>query len=201
LRGRQFRLTIIERHTQRCEYLAAHLPSATILHGDGTNLAFLKEERIDSADVFISITASDEANIMSAIQAKDLGVGKALVLIHRPDYTHLVEKMGIDRAVSPRAVMAGEMLSMLHKEKVFTLAKLGEGKAEILQLVVEGEDFVGHSLRDISLPGGALVLSLKHGRDFTVPQADTRFQLEDTVLVICHSDQRKEVVRLITGTA
>ena len=201
LRSRNIRLTVIERHTQRCEYLAAHLPAATILHGDGTNLAFLKEERIDSADVFISTSASDEANIMSAIQAKNLGAKKVLVVIHRPDYTHLVEKIGIDRAISPRMVMAQEMLVLLRKEKVFTLATLDDGKAEILQLVVEGEDFVGHRLRDLSLPDGTLVLSLQHGREFLVPQADTRFQLDDNILVICRQEQRRELVKLITGNA
>jgi len=201
LRGHNFRLTIIERHAQRCESLAALLSQVTILHGDGTNLAFLKEERIDNADVFISTTASDEANIMSAIQAKNLGVKKVLVVIHRPDYAHLVEKMGIDRAISPRVVMAQEMLSLLNKEKVFTLATLDGGKAEILQLLVEGKDFVGHSLRDLSLPDGVLVLSLRHGRDFVVPQADTKFQPADNILVICRQAQRKELVRLVTGSA
>ena len=201
LRSRDFRLTVIERDSQRCEYLASYLNQATILHGSGTNLAFLKEERIDKADVFISTAASDEENIMSAVQVKNLGVKKVLVVIHRPDYAHLVEKIGIDRAISPRVVMAREMLSLLNKERVFTLATLDGGKAEILQLVVEGKDFAGHSLRDLSLPEGVLVLSLRHGRDFVVPQADTRFQLEDDILVICRRDQRKNIVRLITGSA
>lgn len=201
LRSRNFRLTVIERHSQRCQYLATHLPTATILHGDGTNLAFLKEERIENADVFISTTASDEANIMSAIQAKDLGVKKTLVIIHRPDYTHLVEKMGIDRAVSPRIVMAREMLSLLQKDKAFTLAKLDEGKVEILQLVVEGEEFVGKSLRDITALGGALVLTVQRDKEIIIPRGETKFQLGDTVLVICRVEQRREVVHLVTGGA
>jgi len=199
LRSRSFRLTIIERKQERCELLASILPQATILHGDGTNLAFLKEERIDNADVFISTSASDEANIMSAIQAKDLGVKTVLVTIHRPDYADLVEKMGIDRAVSPRVVMAREVLSLLTKDKVSKLATLDDGKAEILQLTVEGEDFVGQSLRKLTMPEGTLVLTLQRGLDVIVPNADTEFQLDDTVLVICRSKQRKKIIRLIVG--
>ena len=201
LRSRNIRLTVMERDAQRCEHMASLLPQATILHGDGTSLAFLKEERIDNADVFVSTTASDEANIMSAIQAKDLGAKKVLVVIHRPDYAHLVEKIGVDRAVSPRVVMAEEMLSLLNQDKVCTLATLDDGKAEILQLTVEGEGFVGHSLRDLSLPDGVLVLSLRHGRDFIVPRADTVFQPQDGILVICRPAQRKELVQLVTGSA
>lgn len=196
-----FRLTVIERQTSRCHHLAAVLPHATILNGDGTSLDFLKEERIDNADFFISTTASDEANIMSAIQAKNLGVRKVLVVIHRPDYADLMAKMGIDQAVSPRVVMAREMLSLLRKGKISTLARLDNGQTEILELAVQGEDFVGKRLRNLSLPGGALVLTLQHDRQVTVPHADTEFQLGDTVLVICPTPQRKKVVRLIVGNS
>jgi len=197
----RFRVTVIERDAERCEYLAAAMSRATILHGDGTKLAFLKEERIESADVFISTTASDEANIMSAVQAKDLGVPQVLVVIHRPDYAGLVEKMGIDRAISPRVVMVREMLGLLGRGKMSTLARVEDGTIEILQLAVEGEDFVGRRLCDLALPGGALVLTLQRGREVLVPHANTEFQLGDTVLVICRDEHRKELVRLIVGSA
>jgi len=199
LRSHTFKLTVIERDPDRCQYLASALPSATILNGDGTKLAFLKEERIDNADFFISTTASDEANILSAMQAKNLGVKKVLVIIHRPDYADLMEKMGIDRAISPRAVMAHEMLSWLRKGNVSTLASIEDGRAEILELSVEGEDFAGKSLRDAELPPACLVVALQRNQDISVPHADTVFQLEDIVLVICKQESRKDVIRLITG--
>ena len=201
LRRHQFRLTIIERRTDRCKYLATVLPTATILNGDGTNLAFLKEERIDNADAFISTTASDETNIMGAMQVKNLGVEKVLVVIHRPDYADLMEKMGIDRAVSPRVVMAGEMISLLHKGKVRTLARLEQSKAEILELAVTGINLVGQRLRELKLPGGALVLTLQRSGVVTVPNADTEFRLGDTVLVICRTEQRRQIIRYIAGSA
>ena len=175
------------------------MPDATILNGDATSLAFLKEERIDNADVFITTSAGDEANIMSAIQAKNLGVQKVLVVIHRPDYADLLQKIGIDGSVSPRVVMAQEVLSLLRKAKASTLAQIDGDKAEILELVVEGEDFVGKKLRDIKMPPGSLLLTLQRGFDVSVPQADTVFQLGDTVLAICLKQQHKNVARLVAG--
>lgn len=199
LRRDAYRLTIIERDGQRCQFLAGVLPQATILHGDGTNLSFLQEERIENADFFISTTSSDETNIMSAIQAKNLGVKKSLVLIHRPDYADLVEKIGIDRAISPRVVMAHEMLAWLRKGKASTLAILEKGEAEILELVVEGEDFVGHTLRDISIPAGCLVIALLRDQAVFLPSADMVFRLGDVILVIVRQEVRKAAIRLIAG--
>ncbi|KPK77685.1 MAG: hypothetical protein AMJ79_02475 [Phycisphaerae bacterium SM23_30] len=199
LRSHTYRLTIIERDADRCQHLSLILPSATILNGDGTKLAFLKEERIDNADFFVSVTGRDEDNILSALQAKNLGAAKVLVMIHRPDYADLTEKMGIDRAVSPRVVMAREMLTLLRKGEVSTLARLENGRAEILEITVLGNDFVGQKLRDIQLPPGCLILTLQRDGEILVPDADTVFQLEDTVLVIGLQKQRKKIVRLISG--
>ena len=199
LRSHTYRLTIIERDAARCQYLASILSAATILNGDGTKLAFLKEERIDNADFFVSVTGRDEDNILSAVQAKNLGVAKVLVMIHRPDYADLTEKLGIDCAISPRVVMAREMLTLLRKGQVSTLAQLENGRAEILEITVLGEDFVGKKLRDIELPSGCLIVTLQRGFETIIPHADTVFQLEDTVLAIGLREQRKKIVRLIAG--
>ncbi len=201
LRSFVFRLTIIERRGERCKTLATSLPNATILNGDGTSLAFLKEERIENADFFISTTASDEANIMSAIQAKNLGVSNVLVVIHRPDYANLMEKIGIDRAISPRAVMAREILQMLSKDQTSTLATLDNGDVQILELPVLSDEFVGKKLRDITFPEETLILILQRDKDFFVPNAETSFNLNDTILVICRNRQRKKIVRMVTGAA
>ena len=194
-----FKLTIIERDEARCQYLATNLGWATILHGDGTKLAFLKEERIDNADFFISVTGRDEDNILSALQAKNLGVEKVMVMIHRPDYTDLTQKMGIDQAVSPRAVMAREMLGLLRKGLASTLARLDNGRAEILEISVQGNDFVGQRLRELQLPAGCLIVTLLRDNETLIPTADTVFQLDDTVLAIVLKEQRKAIIQLITG--
>jgi trk system potassium uptake protein TrkA len=120
-------------------------------------------------------------------------------LIHRPDYADLVEKIGIDRAISPRVVMAHEMLAWLRKGKASTLASLDNSEAEILELVVEGEDFVGHTLRDLGVPTGSLVIALLRDKEVFLPSANTIFQLGDIVLVITRNEVRKKVIRLIAG--
>ncbi len=199
LRASMYKVTIVERSEDRCKHLAAILPNVTILHGDGTNLSFLKEERIESADIFVSTTDSDETNIMSAMQARHLGVEKVLVLIHRPDYGDLIEKMGIDRAVSPRVQMAKEILTMLHKSDVRTLSVFDDGKAEIVQVRVRSSEVTGKYLREITLPGETLVLTIQRDKDIIVPQADTMFHLDDEAIFISRTASHKELTKMIVG--
>ena len=51
---------IIESNFARCEQLSQLLPKATILHGDGTNEAFLRESGVEQVDAFASLTGMDE---------------------------------------------------------------------------------------------------------------------------------------------
>ena len=199
LRSSMYKVTIVERSEERCKLLAALLRNVTILHGDGTNLSFLKEERIENADFFVSTTDSDETNIMSAMQARHLGVDNVLVIIHRPDYGDLIEKMGIDRAVSPRVQMAKEILAMLNKSDVRTLSVFDDGKAEIVQVKVRSNEVTGKYLREISLPGETLVLTIQRDKEIIVPQADTMFQLEDEAIFISRTASHKDLVKLIVG--
>jgi trk system potassium uptake protein TrkA len=199
LKPNEFRLTIIEQDVSRCERLSCELPSTTILQGDGTNLDLLMEERVDTADFFIATTAYDELNIMSALQVKKLGVKKVLVLIHRPDFVNLIEDLGIDHVVSPRAIMAREVLTMLKKGKGRSLADMGAGEAEILELHFKNEALIGSELKDIRLSKSTLILLIKRGGNVIVPSGNTKLKQDDVLLIICKLNDKKKMFRLFAG--
>ena len=196
LKPKEFRLTIIERDVLRCERLSSELPSATVLEGDGTKLDFLMEERVDNADFFIATTSYDELNIISALQEKKLGVKKTLVLIHRSDFVHLTEELGIDHAVSPRAIMAREVLTMLKKSKERPLSDMGAGEAEVLELHFRNEALRGTELKDIPLSKNTLILLIKRSGKVIIPSGDTRLEQNDVLLIICKLSDRKKLIRL-----
>ncbi len=196
LKANDFRLTIIEQDASRCKSLASELPSATILQGDGTSLDLLMEEHVNTADFFIATTTYDELNIMSALQVKNLGVKKTLVLIHRPDFVHLIEELGIDQVVSPRAIMAREVLTTLQKGKERLLADMGAGEAEIMELHFKNKALAGSTLQDIPLPKNALVLLIKRSDKVIVPSGETKLEQDDILLIICKLSDRKKTIRL-----
>ena len=53
-------IKIIERDTERCEFLAEQLENTLVINGDGTDLELLNEEDISSSDVVVSVTNNDE---------------------------------------------------------------------------------------------------------------------------------------------
>jgi trk system potassium uptake protein TrkA len=199
LNPKDFRLTIIEQDISRCEKLASELPFATILQGDGTRLDLLIEERVETAAFFITTTAHDEINIMSALQVKKLGAKKTLVLIHRPDFVHLIEDLGIDHAVSPHAIMAREVLTLLKKGKERSLADMGAGGAEIMELHFRNEALTGTELKDIPLSKNILILLIKRAGKVIIPSGNTKLQEKDVLLIICKLTDSKKLTRLFGG--
>ena len=83
---------LIERQSERAKAVSESekINKTMVLKGDATDETFLLEENIDSADVFVSVTNADEANILSAMLAKRLGAHKVMAVINKPAYTESV---------------------------------------------------------------------------------------------------------------
>lgn len=97
---------------------------------------------------FLSLSADDEANIMSALLAKRLGAKKAMVLIQRMAYINLIQGGTIDIAVSPQQATISALLGHVRKGDIKNVASLRHGTAEAIELVVHGDSTTSMWLED-----------------------------------------------------
>lgn len=100
------RVRIFEKDEKRAQDLTDRLSNTTVIHTDGTVLAELEEEKVGEADFFVATSGSDEDNVMTCLQANNLGTKNCLTLIHRADYAQAISgsgrHFGMLAAVSPR---------------------------------------------------------------------------------------------------
>ena len=76
-------IRIFEKNQDHAETLAEELAGkATVIHADAASLNELREEQVGIADFFIATTQSDEDNVMTCLQAKNLGTKSCIPLIH-----------------------------------------------------------------------------------------------------------------------
>jgi trk system potassium uptake protein TrkA len=181
----KFAVVVLEIDRERCDFLAEKLKRATVVHSDATRRAVLEEERVGSADAFVACTGDDEDNIMCAIEAKDIGAKSAMVLVGRPDYAQVVGKLGIDLVVSPRQVMAKQILGFLNSGPVISRISLGDGTISVLEVeVLPDAPATEHVLANLDLPKQCLIAAVMR-EDFTsVPGGDDRLREGDTVVVL-----------------
>ncbi len=130
---------LIERDSRRARRVAELLTNTIVLNGDAADEELLVEENIDSADVFASLTNSEEANILSAMLAKRLGAHKVMALINKPSYAELMESGPIDIAISPQTVTIGSLLAHVRRGDVVRVHSLRRGAAEAIEAIVHGE--------------------------------------------------------------
>jgi trk system potassium uptake protein TrkA len=197
LENRSYKVTVMESERHRCDFLAAHLQRSTVVHADACRRLDLEEERIGEADVFIACTGDDENNIMACVEAQVLGTEKLMAIINRPDYANVVGKLGIDEAVSPREVVARQVLGLLNTGPiVFRNTHLLGGGIEVLELeVFEGSPITQAPLKDVELPDHCLIAAVIRDNYVQVPSANFQIRAYDTVISLVHGSAVAELIQ------
>lgn len=195
LEGQRFGVVLLEQDRDRCDFLASHLKQTVVVNRDATRRANLEEERVGSADVFVACTGDDENNIMASVEARDIGTKKIMALVGRPDYAHVVGKLGIDQAVSPREVVAKQVLGFLTSGPTVSRTSLSEGSGlSVLEIdVMPGSLATEHVLANLGLPPQCLIAAVIREGFTSVPGADSHFHAGDSAIVLAADDMIKEV--------
>lgn len=173
LENRGHRVILIEESYEAARAASERLAKAEVLHGDATEIDFLREERIGRANYFAAVTGDDENNIMSSLQAKELGVEKTACLIGRPDYARVVEKIGIDVAISPRLVVANKVLGMVKRGRIQSVTLLEDGEMEVYEYrAIANSAIVGQKLMEAAIPRDSIIGAVVSGGQVTIPRGD-----------------------------
>lgn len=182
-----FQVKVIDRNKDFAKHAAEILHHTTVLCGDVCDRDLLQEENIESTDVFCAVTNDDEANIMSCIQAKRLGVRKVMALITRTDYVDLIEGGEIDIAISPQQATIGSILTHLRQGDIVNVHSLRRGAAEAIEIIVHGDrktsKVVGRTLGHIKFPPGTTVGAIARGEQILIAHSDLTVEAGDHLIL------------------
>ena len=178
---------LIERSPKRAEQLTSELNETLVFAGDSSDQELLTEENIDQFDIFIAVTNDDEANIMSSLLAKKLGVRKTMVLIQRDAYIDLVHGSTIDIAISPQQATISALLTHVRRGAIDNVYSLRGGAAEAIEIVAKGDEksskVVGRAIKNIKLPPGATIGAVVRGNEVLIAHSNTLINEEDHVIL------------------
>ena len=182
----RFSTVLMEADAERCEYISQRLPDTTVLHADVTRQVEMQEARVGRADIFVAATGRDEDNIVCGVEARELGCSRILSVVRRPDYANVLERLGIDVAVSPREVTSRQILGMVQGGVIIAGSGISKGDAEVWEVeIVEGAPVTKAPLKDVSLPG-CLIAAMVREDFVSVPGADDQLKAGDTAVVLVH---------------
>lgn len=196
LQRRRCKLTLMEADAARCEYLAHQLDATTVLHADATRQSEMEEARVGSADVFVAATGRDADNIVCGVEARELGSKRIMCVVRRPDYANVLEKLGIDTAVSPREVMARQVLGMVDAGPIIGRSDISGGDAEVWEVEVGADaPITAAPLKEIVLHN-SLIAAIEREDYIRVPGADDQLLPGDTAVVLVQKESIAETLEL-----
>lgn len=178
---------IIDKSYEKCCVLAEKLPQCTIMHHDGTDVDFLRSEKIGSADFLVAATNSDEVNMLTALLGKEVGCTDSLVVLSNPGYIPIATRLGLNHTISPRIIAANHILSQIYSGKVTSLVSLHENQAEIMEISVSLDSKVaGIPLSDLGpfLPKDFLIVMIQNRGRIMIAHGNRVISPGDTVIVV-----------------
>ena len=187
LEQRDIDVRFIEKDYERCRVLAEQLPECTIMNHDGTDIDFLKAEKIGTAEVLVACTSSDEVNMVVGLLGKEVGCGDIVVTLSNTNYAPFAAQLGINHAVSPRISIADHILSQILSGTVTSLVSFYENQAEIMEINVSVDSkIVGIPLSELGplLPSDFLIAMIQNRGRVMVANGNRIISPGDTVIVI-----------------
>src|SRR5919206_312142 len=145
----------------------------------------LSHERLD-VDLVVAVTGDDEDNLLICQVAKEKYLCERIIArVNNPRNLEHFKLLGIQPAVSATDLILRLIEHEVPRYGLVHLLDLPEERLEIIEIEVgEGAPAAGQKVADVTLPDGALIISvLRNGGGF-VPKADTIIEAGDEVLLV-----------------
>lgn len=191
---------LIERDPDRARELAEALPRTTVMAHDATDVDFLLAEHVERADAVIATADSDEKNLLVALLAENVGVGRTVAIVEDGEYADLFEAVGIDVAINPREATAEEIVRFTQEGQIENLSLIEGRQAEVLEVEVDEESVLtGRPIREsvADLPSAVVVGAITRGEDVVVPRGDTVVEPGDHLVIFVAADVLSQVMALV----
>lgn len=175
LRGHE--VTVIDCDQATLDRLKPGLYGTTV-RGVAFDRDVLLEAGITRADGLAAVTASDDANIVTARLAKQVfHVPRAVARVYDPAKAAVFGRLGL-QTISTTSWGISRLTELLVASPLDTVASLGNGGVDL----VEAEApplLVGRMVEDITVPGEVRVVAISRGASTFLPDRGAVFQERD----------------------
>ncbi len=182
-------ITVIEEKSSVVQSAVNNLDVMGIV-GNGASYSIMKDAGIESADLMIAVTNSDELNLLCCLIAKKAGNCHTIARVRNPVYkkeiNFIKEELGLSMVINPEeaaAAEAGRLLKLPSATKIETFAR---GRAELVRLVIdENSRLCDLALKDIpsDLKKHVIVAVVSRGNDVFIPDGNFVLRAGDEITI------------------
>lgn len=192
-----FDVTVVDTNSTTIDNINEHLDVLTVV-GNGMDIRVLKELDIESFDLLVASTSSDETNTLICTLAKKLGCKETIARIRNPEYMEQLDfiktELGIDHIVNPDLISAITMSKYLMKSYGVSTGDFASGRVLMIDFNIHSnKDFVGKKLMEIQGFEKLLITAISRNGNMLIPDGSTELKENDVIYIIGNNKEIEKI--------
>lgn len=189
-------ITLIDLNAERLQKIANQIDVA-VVRGSATSYKILRDAGVPRADLFISVTESEEVNLATTIIAKKLGARRTVARITNEEFlmdkkTLNLAEIGIDELISPESLAAREIKRLLRVAAVTDSFEFDQGLLSLIGITIDHQSpLLNRPLAEtarLNPQNAFIIVAILRGSRTLIPNGDTTLQVNDHVYFIAQPD-------------
>lgn len=182
---------LIDKDKERCEEIATLLPKVVVINGNGVDEDLLTEEGIQSAESFVTLTGSDEENILLTVHAKQFSNAKLVTKINKIRFKDAINNLDIGSVIYPRYITSEAIIAYVRAKNaskgsnVETLYHLFDHRVEAVEFKIDKESKVTNTpIMKLKLKNNLLICFIFRRGKVIIPSGQDCILPGDSVMIV-----------------
>ena len=196
-------ITLIDVNERKINLVLEDVDAMGII-GNGASINILMEAGIESADILIAVTGSDELNLLCCLIAQKASKCQTIARVRNPIYGSEIgfikERLGLSMFINPELSTAQEISRLLRFPSASKIDTFARGRVELLKFKVLPEFHLGGmTVSQIAdkLKVEILFCAVEHNNEITIPNGNTVISEGDLVYIMATPKKAAEFFRKI----
>lgn len=190
-------IIIIDKNAKRVSEIA-NMYDVMGLVGNGASYSVQIEAGIESADLLIAVTDSDELNLLCCTLAKQVGRCAAIARVRTPDYSkevnYLREKLGLAMIINPELEAANEAARILGLPTALEVNSFAHGQAEMIKFKIPKDNVLdGLTVAELgsNITNSILMCAVERDGEVFIPKGHFILKKNDVVSFVSSRDDSR----------
>lgn len=172
--------------------------------GNGAIYSVQMEAGIETADLLIAVTGSDELNLLCCLIARKAGHCQTIARVRNPEYNKeqgfIRDALGLAMIINPELAAAGEAAEALQFPSAIEVDSFAKNRARLLKFRIP-EKSVLDQIKLADLPAGMrgniLICAVERGDELIIPDGNCILQARDMVSIMGSTSDANEFFKKI----
>lgn len=174
------------------------------LCGNGVDCAVMTEAGIESTDLFIAVTGSDELNMLSCFLARKLGAKHTIARIRTPEYNDedlgfLKHELDLSASINPEKLAAHEIFDILHFPSAVKVETFSNRSLKIIDFIIhENSPFADLTLSQLRQKFAAnfLVCNVVRNDEVYIPDGNFKIMVGDKIGITATDSEFMKLMKI-----